>query len=383
MSDVAAGARAASAFDAYLGSFGEEQGYLNFASYGPPSHAVAETTAGLLATAIAGAPGASERMHGEDLRARGAFARLSGFGVDAVSLVPHTSLGLFQVAFGITGGTVLVGRSEFPSNLYPWLRANQVGLSDARLIGAVGEPVTPEVIARALAPEVTAVTVSAVDFRTGFRADLAGIRDVIGPDRLLVVDGIQGFGVIEQPWALADALVVGGQKWLRAGWGAGALAFSEAGLERIRPVLGGWTGVEQPSHYDGTEHPLRGDALAFGISNLSPFATGSFATALELVESATVASIEARIADIVDLLIAALAEVGIVPASPRERELRAGIVAVPLGGAGGRAAAAHAALAAHGVTTTLHGADRIRIAVHATTDPAVFTTVAETLGEFV
>ncbi|MDF2443574.1 MAG: hypothetical protein JWR01_1777 [Subtercola sp.] len=376
---MSVGSGASAAFDAYLASFGEERGYLNFASYGPPSHAVAETTAGLLATAVAGAPGASERMHGEDLRARNAFARLSGFGVDAVSLIPHTSLGLFQVAFGIAGGTVLVGRSEFPANLYPWLRANQVGLSDVRLIGAVGERVTPDVVARALTPEVTAVTVSAVDFRTGFRADLAGIREVIGQDRLLIVDAIQGFGVIEQPWALADALVVGGQKWLRAGWGAGALAFSDAGLDRIRPVLGGWTGVERPSHYDGVEHPVRSDALAFGISNLSPFATGSFATALELVEAATVASIEARIADSVDQLIAALAEVGIAPASPLERELRAGIVAVPLGAA---AAAAHAALTARGITTTLHGTDRIRIAVHATTDPAVFATVSETLGEF-
>ncbi|RFA08056.1 hypothetical protein B7R54_01615 [Subtercola boreus] len=370
---------AAPAFDAYLGSFGEEQGYLNFASYGPPSHAVAETTAGLLATAVAGAPGASERMHGEDLRARSAFARLSGFGLDAVSLVPHTSLGLFQVAFGIPGGTVLIGRSEFPANLYPWLRASGSGLSDARLIGAVGERMTPGVIAGALTPEVTAVTVSAVDFRTGFRADLAGIRDVIGPDRLLVVDAIQGFGVVDQPWSVADALVVGGQKWLRAGWGAGALAFSETGLERIRPVLGGWTGVEEPSRYDGFEHPVRTDALAFGISNLSPFATGSFATALELVESATVASIEARIADSVDLLLDTLAGAGLVSVSPAECALRAGIVAVSLPGGAG---AAHAALATRGVTTTLHGSDRIRIAVHATTDPAVFETVAETLADF-
>lgn len=367
-------------FDDYLAGFGEQPGYLNFASYGPPSHAVAQTAAELMSTAVAGAPGASERMHAEDLRARSAFARLSGFDVDAVSLIPHTSLGLFQVAFGIDGGSVLVGRSEFPANLYPWLRAHRIGLSDARLVGAVGERMTPDVIARALSPEVTAVTVSAVDFRTGFRADLGGIRDVIGPDRLLVVDAIQGFGVVDQHWALADALVVGGQKWLRAGWGAGALAFSAAGLERIRPVLGGWTGVEQPALYDGTEHPTRNDALAFSISNLSPFATGALATALELVESATVEAIEARIQGSVDLLVDALAAVGLQPVSPRERELRAGIVALSLPG---RAALAHAALRAGGITTTLHGDDRIRVAVHASTDPAVFGVVADILGGFV
>ncbi|TIH39085.1 aminotransferase class V-fold PLP-dependent enzyme [Subtercola vilae] len=335
-----------------------------------------------MATAVRGAVGASDRMHAEDLRARAAFARLSGFAFDAVSLIPHTSLGLFQVAFGIDRGTVLIGRSEFPANLYPWLRAAEIGLSRARLIGAVGQNITPSAIAEALAetPDVTAVTVSAVDFRSGFRADLAGIREAIGPDRLLIVDAIQGFGIVEMPWSLADALVVGGQKWLRAGWGAGALAFSGAGLERIRPVLGGWTGVLEPSRYDGAEHPVRPDALRFGISNLSPFATGSFATALELVEAATVSAIEARIADGVDALLDALDDAGLPAVSPRERSRRAGIVALALPG---RAPAAHRALAERGITTTLHGDDRIRLAVHATTEATVFETVAETLGEYV
>ncbi len=50
---------------------------------------------------------------------------------------------------------------------------------------------------------------------------------------------------------MADALVVGGQKWIRGGWGAGALAFSEAGIARIRPALSGWTGVEDATVYDG------------------------------------------------------------------------------------------------------------------------------------
>ncbi len=38
--------------------------------------------------------------------------------------------------------------------------------------------------------------VSLVDFRTGYRADLAALRDVIG-DRLLIVDAIQGFGAVD------------------------------------------------------------------------------------------------------------------------------------------------------------------------------------------
>lgn len=241
---------------------------------------------------------------------------------------------------------------------------------------------------------MVAVSVSAVDFRTGFVADLAGIRSVIG-DRLLVVDGIQGFGVADLDWSLADALVVGGQKWLRAGWGAGFVAFSERGLDRVRPVLGGWTGVEGPTRYDGEEHDLLPGAAAHSITNLSPFATGSLAAALELVELVGVPRIAARIEETATALAAALDRAGVPVLSPRDSghgsPLRSG-GAVPRGSArragivvagvvGGGAAAAHARLAAAGVTSTLHGTGRIRFSVHATTTREAAETAAAVLGE--
>ncbi|RJU02405.1 aminotransferase class V-fold PLP-dependent enzyme [Arthrobacter frigidicola] len=203
----------------YAAAFRESGGYLNFASYGPPSRQVEETSAELLRTAAGGAVGASEQLHLQDLRARQAFSRLSGFPLDRVGLLPYTSLGLFQVAFGIRAGTVLVGAGEFPANLYPWLRATGLGLGAVHRLGEPGDRVTVELVEQALTSDTVALAVSAVDFRTGYRADLAGLREVLGPDRLLVVDGIQGFGAVDLDWAVADALVVGGQKWIRGGWG--------------------------------------------------------------------------------------------------------------------------------------------------------------------
>jgi selenocysteine lyase/cysteine desulfurase len=347
----------------YLEAFSEAGGYLNFASYGPPSRNVVRTAGELLETAAAAAVGAGELLQGQDLRARGAFSRLSGFPVDQVGLVPHTSLGLFQVAFGIAAGTVLVGAGEFPANLYPWLRAHGLGLAAVRSLGAPGGRVTPELVEQALTPDTVALAVSAVDFRTGYRADLAGLRGVLGPDRLLIVDGIQGFGVAGLDWTLADALVVGGQKWVRGGWGAGAIAFSEAGLARIRPVLGGWSGVEDPTGYDGLEHPPRPGAEGFSISHLSPFALGSFAAALELIESVSVPWIETRIAAGTDRLLAALDAAGVEVLSPREPAERAGIVVAGVADAG----AALRTLAGAGITATAHEGGRIRLSPHVTT----------------
>ncbi|MHA7145639.1 aminotransferase class V-fold PLP-dependent enzyme [Arthrobacter sp. TmT3-37] len=370
----------AALFAAYQGTFSEAPGYLNFASFGPPSTAVRDHVAHLMQTAGEAAVGASSTLEGEDKRAREAFSRLSGFPLEQVGLTGSTSLGLFQVAFGLASGTVLVGAGEFPSNTYPWLRTGAAGRARVDLMGEPGTRVTPDVVAHRLTDDTVAVSVSAVDFRTGYRAGLAGIRDAIGPDRLLVVDGIQGFGVADLEWTLADVLIAGAQKWVRAGWGVAGIAMSPQGLERIEPLLTGWTGVADARRYDGEEHaPLPG-AGRFSISNLSPYATGAFAEALELIEPVGVPAIEGIIATHAGALIDQLDAAGVPVLSPREREDRAGIV---VAGLPGRAAEAHAALAAADISVTLHGPDRIRLSVHATTRSEVLGEAAGVLADFV
>ncbi|MGA7205884.1 MAG: aminotransferase class V-fold PLP-dependent enzyme [Specibacter sp.] len=363
----------------YLAAFSEQEGFLNFASFGPPSRDVLATAAQLMADAAAGEVGAADKLHSEDTRARAAFGRLVGFPLDNVALVPATAYGLMQLAFGV-GGKVLVSAGEFPANVYPWLRAQQAGVVEVAFMGGAREFVTPELVAAALTDDVTAVAVSAVDFQTGYRADLAAIRAVIGADRLLLVDGIQGFGAADIDWSPADAVVVGSQKWVRGGWGAGAMAFSEAGLARIRPVLGGWTGVEDPTLYDGLEHAAREDALKFNVSNLSPFATGAFATALELIEEAGIGPLAGRIAATAEVLLGKLDDAGVEVLSPREPARRAGIVVA--GFPDGNAAEAHSALAMAGISATLHGRHRIRLSVHATTDNASLSHAALILAGF-
>lgn len=213
------GARVRPISPRYLLQFAEPAGYLDFARFGPPSHAVLDATARLLEKATHAGPSTVDELMREETRAKAAAARLCGSDIDHIVLQPHTSLGLLQAAFNAPGGTVLVSAAEFPANTYPWARAEQAGrLSMRRLPGGY---VTADLVAEALTDDVSMVSVSAVDYRTGYRADLAALREVVG-DRLLVVDAIQGFGVIEAPWEVADILVTGGQKWLRSGWGPGS-----------------------------------------------------------------------------------------------------------------------------------------------------------------
>ncbi|MCZ4068846.1 aminotransferase class V-fold PLP-dependent enzyme [Microbacterium sp. H37-C3] len=376
---MSAGTDGSSPFDAYLRSFQEAPGYLNFASYGPPSLAVIETIGALAHDASLGR--ASAQLHAQDRRGLAAVSRLTGFDPDAVTLTTSTSLGLLQVAFGLPRGEVLVSEAEFPANLYAWWRSEDAGLTRVRslpiIAGGPLAPVTPERVAAAVRPDTVAVAVSAVDFRTGTRADLAGLREAVG-DRLLIVDGIQGFGVLDIDWTVADALVVGGQKWLRAGWGAGFTALSPRALERLLPRLGGWTGVEDPSRYDGRRHPPLPGAQRLSVTNASPFASGALATALEVIETVGVAAIHDRIAATAERLIAGLAEAGVSVLSPTRHDDRAGIVVART--PSGNASSATDRLADAGITVTGHGPDRVRFSVHATTTTDAIDAAVEVMA---
>ncbi|UQS25757.1 aminotransferase class V-fold PLP-dependent enzyme [Amycolatopsis thermalba] len=357
----------------YLLQFDEPAGYLDFARYGPPSHAVVDTTARLLNSSAKAGPSTVDDLMRQEVRAKAAVARLCGTDTDHVVLLPNTSQGLFQAAFHAPPGEVLVSAAEFPANTYPWARAAEAGRITLRRMRPPRGYVTPEVVARELTGDTTLVSVSAVDFRTGYRADLAALRDTVG-DRLLVVDGIQGFGVVDAPWEAADVLVVGGQKWLRAGWGTGFAVLSDRALERMRPLLSGWTGAHDAGLFDDEIHPPAEFAASWSVSNLSPVTSGAFAAALELVEEAGVAAIESRIAERVGELEEMLRTVGaeIVSATGR----RAGILAFSL--PGHPAERVGAVLAAEGIAATVR-TDHVRLSPHASTPASAVEAVRTAL----
>nr|WP_240921255.1 aminotransferase class V-fold PLP-dependent enzyme [Microbacterium excoecariae] len=275
-----------------------------------------------------------------------------------------------QAAFAVPAGRVLVPRAEFPANLYPWRRAAEAGRISLGLVEAADprRPGATEDIAAALTPDTVAVAVSAVSFRTGFRADLAALREAIG-DRLLVVDAIQAMGVVDQDWTAADVVVSGGQKWLRAGWGTGFAAFSDRALDRLVPALSGWTGVTDSGVYSGEEHPRRADARRFTMTNGSPAASAALAAGIRDVVEAGVGRVAASVAGKAAMLRRALADRGAEVVTPEEH---AGIVVARFAGA----AAVHARLAAAGFSTTLIDDDRVRFSPHGNTP-------ADTLAEAV
>ncbi len=146
-----------------------------------------------------------------------------------MGIIGSTGVGIFHVAFGLSGGNVVVPAGEFPANLYPWFRAEQAGIIDeVRSVPVPDGRLVVDVLRPYVDSDTSAIALSSVDYLTGFRADLEAMRELAG-DALLVVDAIQGFGAFPLTLEPADVVIAGGQKWLRAGMGVAVMAVTSQG----------------------------------------------------------------------------------------------------------------------------------------------------------
>jgi selenocysteine lyase/cysteine desulfurase len=186
--------------DDFAAGFADEAGWFDFASYGPMGTGVVQEARALTELQSRSRHGSAVALDEQSGRARRAVSALTGFPVDHVVFQPSTSQGMMHTLFGLTGALALSPR-EYPTAPLTATRASSaLRVLDTVWLDVPDDAVTPAVLREHLTPSVTAVAVSVVDYRTGYLADLEGIRQVIG-DRLLIVDGIQGFGVVDAPWA--------------------------------------------------------------------------------------------------------------------------------------------------------------------------------------
>lgn len=367
-----------SAFDDYRSSFDGDPGYLDWAAFGPISPTVrAEVFAD--ADLLGSARPSSRTLVAERLdEARNLAAGLLDVDADTVTLQPSASHGLMHALFGLSG-TVVASTAEFPSITMTLERAAQLsgGSLAARWITPEDRFVTVDAVAEAIDDDVTALAVSHVDFRTGYRVDLAGLREVLGPDRLLIVDAVQSFGVVEDAYAAADVVVGHGYKWLRAARGTGFASFSVQARERIAPVLSGLAGVDGGLPIDERPAPAA-SARAFIVNSPDQLAVARLAIGLRDVQGAGVAEIHETISGRVDAILEIADRHGIPVLTPRDPQHRAGIVTL----APDAPAAVSAALTNAGVVATTRGST-VRLAAHVGTSDETLRMLDEALATVV
>ena len=365
-----------STIDEFRATFDVEPGYLDWAAFGPVSPAIRAEVAADFEMLSTGRASSIAHVAERQERTRELLARLLGATPGEVTLQPAATYGMMHAVYGLSGG-VLASPAEFPNIPTAITRAaDAFGRVRPQWLSTPDGFVTPEAVSDALHDDTVALVVSHVDFRTGYRADLGALREVIGPDRLLIVDAVQSFGVVDADWRLADVVCGHGYKWLRAGRGTGFAWFGARARAAIVPALSGFNGAEGGMTADAVP-PVASSAQAYTVTGSDAIVAARLAVALADVAAVGVAAIEQALAERTARVIEIAQSHDIPIATPLDPARRAGIVAL----APGSVAALGAELANRGVSATTRSGT-VRIAPHVGTDDVTLGLFDEACAAF-
>lgn len=256
---------------------------------------------------------------------------------DRISFQVNTTEALNIIASGLPwkgGDRVLLNDAEFPANIYPYLNLKQSGV-EIDLLPAGRGVFTPETVAGALTPRTRLLALSAVQFLSGYRADLQGIGELCRRHGVVfAVDGIQAVGGIriDVQAMRIDALAAGAQKWQMSPQGTGFLYLTEELQERIHQAHLGWLSVHDPWEFRDLSQPLASSARRYEGGSLNmPGIHATFAAITTLLEFGP-AAIEEHLLGITGRMLEAFEAIdGIDIVTPREESRRAGIVTISAG----------------------------------------------------
>ncbi|MCA0270118.1 MAG: aminotransferase class V-fold PLP-dependent enzyme [Bacteroidetes bacterium] len=228
------------------------------------------------------------------------LARSLGTVRDRVEFTANTTEALSVLAEGLDwqpGDRIALPACEFPANVYPFLHLERKGVG-VDFIPHRDGTFSLDDVAAVLTPRTRLVTVSWVQFLSGFRVDVAALADLVhAHGALLAVDAIQGHGVLQLDAVRSgvDFLAGGAQKWWMGPQGIGYLYLTEAVQERITPRAG-WLNVpvkwDDFFAYDLRFHP---DARRFRLGTLNHMGALGFGAALKQVEDFGPDAIEAHV----------------------------------------------------------------------------------------
>ncbi len=306
--------------------------YLNHAALSPLPLAVTEAVTASLKRRQQGAIDHFETEFPIIENTRYLLSQLIGAdGGHQLAFTPNTSFAISIIAQGIDwepGDEVLLYEREFPSNVYPWLQLKPKGVEVAYLSDDRGKISVPHVKS-ALKRNTKVLSISAVQFLSGYRADLAEISSLCKANGTkLVVDAIQALG--HSPVNVSklgiDALCCGGHKWLMSPQGIGFMYMSDEFRDQISITAKGWLSVENVWDLFDTNQSLHPNMNRFepGTYNI-PAITGMH-EALTIILEAGVENIRRHVLELTDFIISELIRAGLMLYGTHEDENRSAIV---------------------------------------------------------
>ncbi|MDP1678132.1 MAG: aminotransferase class V-fold PLP-dependent enzyme [Bacteroidota bacterium] len=255
---------------------------------------------------------------------------------DRIGFVNNTSDGLNILANGIdwkSGDRILLNDSEFPTNVVPFLNLKRLGV-EIDFVRAVNDEIRIEDIEKAITPKTKLLSISFVQFLSGFKSDLKSIGELCKRNNIIYcVDAIQGLGStpIDVQESGIDFLSSSGHKWLLSMMGFGFIYITEQLQSRINQQFAGWT--SNKNYFTNLfDYRLDFDETARRYENGAQNNAGIIALgeSANLLNDVGIPNIHLHLLSLTDYIFEFAEQNGIDTATPREHEKRAGIVTLKI-----------------------------------------------------
>ncbi len=270
-----------------------------------------------------------------------AAARLIGAESGAeIAFVANTSTGIAMVANGLDwreGDEVVITDVEYPANRYPWENLKRLGVRLIEVAQRADGRVLAEDVCDAVTDRTRVVSVSHVQYASGYRTDLRAISEMVHrAGGYLCVDGIQSVGVmpVDVGELGVDFLAADGHKWMLGPEGCGIFYARGDLAEVLRPAVVGWMNMVDSSDYGNYRFEFHKDARRFEPGSYNIPGILALGASLDLLLEVGMEQVWARVEALTGRLCAGLAGKGYRVFSPRGDGERSGIVVFEAGGDG-------------------------------------------------
>lgn len=305
--------------------------YLDHAAVAPVSLKAVETAGEFLSETSTRAGFAYEEWGEKIEKVRENFARLIGSSAEEIAFVRNTSHGISLVASGINwkkGDSVIIYEKEFPSNVYPWMNLESLGVK-VKFIDPKLTEITPGDVAALSDPSTRLISISSVQFSTGFRADIETIGKFCRKNGILFfVDCIQSLGIIpvDVKRCNIDFLSADGHKWMLSPEGTGIFYCNQKIINQVSPPLVGWKSVVNEHEYENLEFLLKPNALKFEEGSLPAAGILALGASLKLLMDVGIENINCEVHRLGDLIIKEVKSRNFHLITPQDRNKRGGAV---------------------------------------------------------
>jgi selenocysteine lyase/cysteine desulfurase len=204
-----------------------------------------------------------------------------------IAFLDNTTNGIIWLTLGINlgqGDRVILNDVEFPANVYPFLQLKEKGV-EIDFIKSKNGIVTAEEVIDAIKPETKLISISFVQFLSGYRVNLEKIGKICKERGIIFcVDAIQGLGALrlDVEKCNIDFLASGTQKWLLGLQGLAFIYVRKELQEQMRSAPIGWLAVNDAWDLLNFDLTIKESAERFQPGTLNNLGIYAFNSSMKL-----------------------------------------------------------------------------------------------------